>query len=75
MLIRVIYANGAYDMVKEQTLDRLLERGEVAGFQRHDGWAVVGRDHIRQRSRQAEQKYRGPERRGMDQNRGQVVRW
>jgi hypothetical protein len=74
MLIRVIYANGAYDMVKEQVLDRLLERGEVAGFQRADGWAVVGRDRIRQRSRQSEMKYRGPERRGSEQ-RPAVVRY
>jgi hypothetical protein len=55
-------------MVKEQLLDRLLDRGEIAGFQRTDGWAVVGRDHIRQRSRQAEKQYQGPERRGTNRH-------
>jgi len=63
MLIRVIYENGAYDMVKEQLLDYLLEREKIAGFLRNAGWAIVGRDPIRQRSRQAEKQYYGPERR------------
>lgn len=60
MLIRVIYTNGAYDMVRPDVLDDMLARGAVAGFLRGSGWVVVGRDPIRSRSRQP---YSGPERR------------
>ena len=74
MMIRVIYANGSYDMVKDQMLDKLLERGDVAGFQRAEGWVVIGRDRTRQRSRQSEGQYAGPERRGT-QVVSQIVRW
>jgi hypothetical protein len=72
MMIRVIYANGAYDIVKGQMLDSMIERGDVAGFQRSEGWVVVGRDHVRQRSRQ--NQYPGPERRG-GQDASKFVRW
>lgn len=60
MLIRVIYTNGAYDMVRPEILDEMLARGAVAGFLRGSGWAVVGRDPVRSRSRHT---YAGPERR------------
>lgn len=60
MMIRVIYTNGAYDMINPRTLDEMLERGAVAGFMRKDGWAVIGRDPVRARSRQP---YKGMERR------------
>ena len=74
MMIRVIYANGSYDMVKDQMLDRMLDRGDVAGFQRAEGWVVIGRDRVRQRSRQSDGQYPGPERRGT-QTVSQIVRW
>lgn len=60
MLIRVIYTNGAYDMVQPEVLDEMLARGAVAGFLRKSGWAVVGRDPVRSRSTNP---YTGPERR------------
>jgi|OpeIllAssembly_1097287.scaffolds.fasta_scaffold133323_2 hypothetical protein len=65
MLIRVKYPNGSYDMVNKQTLDFLLEQDKIAGFKRTEGWALVGRDPIRNRSRQAEWKHDHLERRGM----------
>lgn len=60
MLIRVIYTNGAYDMVRPEVLDEMLARGAIAGFLRKSGWAVVGRDPVRSRSMHP---YAGPERR------------
>ena len=74
MMIRVIYANGSYDMVKDQMLDRMLDRGDVAGFQRAEGWVVIGRDRVRKQSRQSDGQYPGPERRG-SQIVSQIVRW
>lgn len=67
MLIRVKYPNGTYDMVKDQLLDYLLKEDKIAGFKRSEGWAFVGVDPIRQRSRQSESHY-GTERRGTKQH-------
>lgn len=75
MMIRVVYANGAYDFVKDQMLDRLLDRGEIAGFQRTDGWAVVGRDKLRQRSREKGKEYHGEDRRGKVGSENHFVKW
>ena len=60
MLIRVMYSDGRFDMVKPKMLDDLLERQAVSSFKRSDGWAVVGRDPIRSPE---SGKYRGTERR------------
>lgn len=60
MLIRVIYTDGNFDMVKPQLLNRLLASYKVARFKRTTGWAVVGRDAIRTRRLHA---YCGEERR------------
>jgi len=60
MLIRVMYADGNFDMVKPQILDMLLETNRVTSFKRSDSWAVVGRDALRSRSSQS---YQGQERR------------
>ena len=62
MLIRVMYDDGTYDMVKPKTLDLLLERDKLTSFKRSDSWAVVGRDTIRSRSHSS-QGYAAPERR------------
>jgi hypothetical protein len=61
MLIRVIYADGRYDMVKPDMLDALLEEKWLAGFKRRDGWVTVGRDPIRKSK--SSQGHSGPERR------------
>ena len=60
MLIRVIYTDGKFDMIKPQLLDSLLDRNKVTKFKRSTGWTVVGRDVIRTRSSNG---YWGEERR------------
>ena len=62
MMIRVMYDDGQFDMVKPQLLDRLLEARRVTSFRRATGWAVVGRDPVRSRGRSSDY-YQGPERR------------
>lgn len=47
MMIRVVYTDGTFDMVKPQALDDLLERSEITSFKRSAGWAFVGKDAIR----------------------------
>jgi hypothetical protein len=47
MLIRVMYDDGTYDMVKPKMLDLLLERDKLTSFKRSDSWAVVSRDALR----------------------------
>lgn len=47
MMIQVIYKTGKYDMVKSETLNRLLADGEIVQFRRSTGWTKVGRDPIR----------------------------
>lgn len=60
MMIRVMYSDGRFDMVKPAMLDNLINRQAVTSFKRTTGWAVVGRDPIRSSSRG---NYRGMERR------------
>jgi len=47
MMIRVMYSDGRFDLVKQLMLDQLLEKNRVASFKRDGGWAVVGRDPVR----------------------------
>ncbi|MBW2689797.1 MAG: hypothetical protein JRC99_07705 [Deltaproteobacteria bacterium] len=51
MLIRVMYNDGSFDMVKPNTLDSLLNQQTITSFKRNSGWAVIGRDPIRSSSR------------------------
>ncbi len=60
MMIRVMYSDGRFDMVKPNMLDNLINQKSVTSFKRSTGWAVVGRDQIRSSSRA---DYRGAERR------------
>lgn len=60
MMIQVLYSNGKYDLVKSQTLERLIDSKEIVQFKRSTGWVELGRDPIR--GSQLEQ-YRGYERR------------
>jgi hypothetical protein len=60
MMIRVMYDDGRFDMVKPGMLDNLLNSQVVTSFKRNNGWVVVGRDAIRSSSRG---NYRGMERR------------
>ena len=47
MMIRVMYSDGRFDLVKQMMLDLLLAKDRIASFRRSSGWAVVGRDPIR----------------------------
>ena len=47
MLIKVIYTDDTFDYLRENQLDRLLEMGKVAKFQRSSGWVAVGVEPIR----------------------------
>ena len=47
MMIRVMYSDGRFDMVKPNLLDDLIAKQSVTSFKRTTGWAVVGRDAIR----------------------------
>ena len=60
MMIRVMYSDGRFHLVKHTMLDQLLERNRVASFKRTNGWAVVGRDPIRGAGGHS---YGGPDRR------------
>ena len=60
MLIRVMYDDGKFDMVKPLILDTLLETIRVTSFKRDEGWAVVGRDALRSSRSQG---HKGVERR------------
>jgi hypothetical protein len=60
MLIRVKYVDDRFDMVRPETLDRLLEAGKVSEFQRRDGWVMPGLGNLRSTKRN---NYSGSERR------------
>lgn len=60
MVIRIMYEDGSYDMVKSSRLDDLIPAGRVAKFLRSDGWATVGVDPVRTSK---DSRYTGPERR------------
>ena len=59
MLIKVIYQNDKYDMVKPINLDTLLFSNKIKKFLRSEGWVTVGVDKIRGSGGH----YEGPERR------------
>lgn len=60
MMIRVMYSDGNFDIVKPGLLDRLIEQESITGFKRSAGWIVIGRDPIRTNRKSS---YSGPERR------------
>ena len=60
MLIRVLYYDNKYDMVKPWVLDKLIELNYIQAFYRKTGWTYIGRDKTRGRGGG---NYNGPERR------------
>ena len=60
MMIRVMYNDGNFDIVKPDRLDMLIEQQAITSFKRAEGWIVLGRDPTRKTSHQ---DYSGPERR------------
>jgi hypothetical protein len=59
VLIKVMYQNGRYDMVKPSILEELLSLGKLKKFSRSGGLATIGIDPIRGLAG----TYEGPERR------------
>ena len=47
MLIRVMYRDNTYDMVKDIVLDDLVQSKKILKFYRAGRWAVIGSDPIR----------------------------
>lgn len=47
MMIRVVYKNDKYDMVRDVLLDYLIGKGKIKKFLRSAGWAVIGVDKVR----------------------------
>lgn len=47
MVIRVMYKNNKYDMVKASRLDELIDFGKIVKFLRSDGWATIGFTRLR----------------------------
>lgn len=64
MLIRVMYQDGKFDMVKPELLNILLAEQRITSFKRSGAWAVVGRDPMRG-PHQNSPSYIGPERRAI----------
>jgi hypothetical protein len=47
MLVRVMYRDGTYDIVKDIVLDRLIQTKEILKLYRSGHWAIIGRDPVR----------------------------
>lgn len=47
MVIRVMYHDLKYDMVKASSLGELIVAGKIKKFLRSDGWATIGISPIR----------------------------
>lgn len=47
MLIRVMYRDNTYDMVKDIILDDLVQSDKILKFYRSGHWAVIGSDRVR----------------------------
>ena len=64
MMVRIIYHDNRYDMVKSTRLDDLISSNAVAKFERSSGWVTIGVDPIR--TPKNRQPYTGQERRSAD---------
>lgn len=47
MMIRVVYHDGRYDMVKRWAFETLLAQRKIQGFLRSSGWVRIDRDPLR----------------------------
>jgi hypothetical protein len=59
MLIKVMYKNNEYAMVKPFLLDDLIASGKITKFFRSTGWVTIGVEPIRV----SDYRYKGAERR------------
>jgi hypothetical protein len=64
MLIKVIYKNSKFDMVKPFYLDKLILEDEIKMFLRSGKWVAIGVDPLRGPGG----LYKGTERRGIRKN-------
>ena len=55
MMIRVKYLNGTTGMVRPSLLNQLIRSQKIVEFRRSDGWAVLGKDKIRESQREDHQ--------------------
>ena len=60
MLVRVMYGDGRFDMVRNDMLDILIANMKVQKIRRACGWVDVGRDQVRH---SLGESWEGPERR------------
>lgn len=60
MLIRVMYTDNSFDMVRPEMLDLLLEKGSVCSFLRRDGWVMPEVGNMRRKN---STEYSGSDRR------------
>lgn len=61
MLLRVVYQDGKYDFVNESVLTPLIESGDIAMFERSEGWVHINSPQVRKTGSQS--YHFGPERR------------
>lgn len=61
MMIRVVYHDGRYDMVKRWAFETLLAQRKIQGFRRSSGWVRIDRDPLRGSRRTLD--YQGEDRR------------
>jgi len=47
MRVPVIFTDESLGMIRSEELDELLEKGEIIGFRRASGWAMLGTDELR----------------------------
>jgi hypothetical protein len=62
-MLRVIYTDGTFDLVKDFMLRFLIESYEVAKFKRSSGWVEIGSPNVRGVG--GESNYCGSEKRGL----------
>lgn len=47
MMIRIVYQDGRFDMVRPESLDPLIAAGSITHFRRSTGWVTLGKDPVR----------------------------
>ena len=62
MMLRVIYTDGTFDLVKDLMLTSLIASCGISKFKRASGWVDISSPHIRSSGRESD--YFGHERRG-----------
>jgi hypothetical protein len=63
MMLRVVYTDGTFDLVKGLMLTTLIESSGVSKFKRSSGWVDINSAYVRKSG--SESDYCGPERRGL----------